>query len=248
MNFELLLKEAPDLDPDIDSMKQMMPSISLPGVDVMVIRNTWNNVCFNLASMFEAYSMATQLTTINKVDGVNNLVYITNLHTGAAIKSYIEFMNNFLIDFPSMVNYYEKMLEDKKLKDTYFFEDKMIQTVLGFARYNNIMGMIYNNPEINLRPRHLPKDVDDQFIKAGRILNPILLDFVSRDLWQLTCYGSLALGRINNLKEAHLKVMEGWLYLMKVMDMMGHNWDSLGRVYSVYKHYKLKPENYATEK
>jgi len=149
------------------------------------------------------------------------------------------------IKYNDIKNYYETLLNEYKLSDAYFFEKNMVQTCSQYARYNNINEGIYNNPDFNLRPIVIRNDFNDElFISGGKILNPNYSLYLASNLWQ---FNMAIIKSFNYLDQKHpdfekynKQLMEGWLRFFKLLDLLGHTAESIGRLYSVFIHVKLK--------
>lgn len=155
-----------------------------------------------------------------------------------------------------ILNYYETLLTEMQLKDTFFFPENALQTITQFSRHCNILLKIYNNPEVNLRPNIYNEEAKslgigdaESFIKSGRILNDGFLGLLTQQMWDTSFYfNKLALLMDNydpstDQKTFHLFLMEGWLHYFRMLDLLGNDWDSIGRLYSVINYIKTdKPK------
>lgn len=172
-------------------------------------------------------------------------IYEFNNLTSLAFVNLIDLLRSVNIGPDDILNYYETLLTELKLGDAYFFEDNILQTCMQYARHNNIMAQIYNNPEINLRPISFRVSTNEHFIHAGRIINVEYSHLLAENYWAITHNTLLANSLLptdveKDFTKYQNQLMEVWLYFFKLLDLLGHNWDSIGRLYSVYHYIQTK--------
>ena len=210
------------------------------------IKKMGNKISYYLSEAFEYHYLMIHGVN-NNVPDINNkaleLIYKTNLSYSKALNALIKFMASCNIGPDDILNYYETLLNELNLSDAYLFKENTLQTCMQYARHNNIQERIYNNPDINLRPIILDKPVDDNFIKACRVKDPYYLSLLSQQSWMVTysiqrSFAQLPTDIEKDSDPFQKKVMEVWLYFFKLMDLLGHNDDSIGRIYSVYYYLK----------
>ncbi len=230
------VEKAPHLQLGVDELYQMFALAYLPSAqDLLALKYKITDLHIALSNKFASYQRVISLNQIdNKDKEIESLVYETNLSDGKCLFTFIELLCLSGIGFNDVKNYYESLLVNLKLDDAYFFADNMSKTCTAYARHNNIQDHLYNNPEINLRPRHLPGEVNESFILSNRIFDIVLLDILAKDLWKIMLHLGNALNNIKDSKKYQIELMESFLRLFKSFDMVGHNADSTGRVFSVY--------------
>jgi hypothetical protein len=196
-----------------------------------------------LPALSEAYSRYTwALDKIsnndNEFDGNLRMNYLLNfnLAMGESLYALSILVTSANIDESSVINYYETLLKERGLYDAIFFNGHPIQTVMNYARNNNIMAQVYNNPDLNLRPIKLGVHQGDNFYKGGKIITPVYTQIYGEQLWQVThALNSLSsIPALSDTQKYQESIMELWLQFFKLMDLLGYCWDSVTRVYSVY--------------
>lgn len=255
MNYREKLKETKELDLEIDNWKQILDLCPIGSTEFGMVNGMVNQLVFDLLAelsfIHKQYDTAINISRINGSEKeITYLIDECNFRTGKAVTIFAGLLKVSNIGYYDMLNYYDTLLTEKKLKEGYFFDTQVLQTAFQFGRFNNIGDQIYNNPELNLRPINLPKEPEDDFFRGFRILNPALSKMLSIDLWKLS--SSLVLATVEleskspTIEIFHQQIMEAWLRFIKGLDMVGHNWFSFGRVFMVTNH--LMNDNNGTDK
>ncbi len=169
-----------------------------------------------------------------------------NYETAQAFDTLIDIFKASNIDTHDILNYYQTLMKEQGIEDSHFFEENLLKTAMGYARVCNIKETIYNNPHINLRPAVLQKEViEDNFVKAGRIIDPVYGRFITYYCWDITFWITKAINAWphgnKDFEKYHEYMMEAWLYFFKYLDLLGHDDDSVGRIYSVYHYVNHNP-------
>lgn len=234
-----------ELDIEGDNLQKILEIRGIINVEpirrIPYISDTILSIIGSLSDTHRLYNSAIKISHINGSEReISNFLDDCNLQSGKAFYDFTTLLGLSNIGYHDISNYYNSLLTEKKLKDGYFFDNQMLQTAMQYGRFNNIGDQVYNNPTINRRAINLPHEPEDDFCKAFRILNPALTDILSRDLWELTTSLLLALKQLKesspDINKFHLEIMEAWLRFIKCMDIVGHNWLSLGRVFTVYNY------------
>jgi len=177
---------------------------------------------------------------------LTDYTYKFNYEFALSFSKLIDLLRTANVNTDDILNYYETLLTQLKLSDAYFQPEDILLTAMQYGRYNNIVEQVYNNPEINLRKLNLKINLPENFLKAGRIIDPVYGQILAEGCWALT-YNILISDTYlpvdieADFEKYQNQVMESWLYFFKLADLLGHDQDSMGRIYSVY-YYSLNPE------
>lgn len=146
---------------------------------------------------------------------------------------------------PDDINvYYRTLLQELGLDESYYFDGNTLSTILQYARHCNIQRRIYSDKQFRLSYCIIKKDeLKDDFICGGRYLSPVLQTENAIQLWDITHQYSLARNmlkkkpwRSSGIEVDYAKfqeqIMEGFLNLMRYMDLVGMTEDSILTVYT----------------
>lgn len=251
MELIKLVSEAPELNlgKELESIFTMQDALSKR--DSVFKPNNSKKLTLeflgNLSKCYRVYIKVLKLKLNPDFDENDKVEYAYEFNnlTSSAFVNLIDLLRSVNIGPDDILNYYQTLLTELKLGDAYFFEDNILQTCMQYARHNNIMAQVYNNPDINLRPISFRVSTNENFIKAGRIINVEYSHLLSENYWAITHNTLIAHSLLpsdieKDFTKYQNQLMEVWLYFFKLLDLLGHNWDSIGRLYSVYHYIQTK--------
>lgn len=181
-------------------------------------------------------------------------VYQFNLDLSKTLDKLINVMVLSNVGPDDILNYYETLLKEWKMEDAFLFEKDVLQTVCQVSRYHNVLLKIYNNPDVNLRINVYREEIkamgisdSESFIKGGIILNDGFLGLLIQQMWDITyninklqlTFQDIELNP-DTIDLFHKQLMEIWLHYFRMLDLTGHDANSIGRLYSVINHIKIK--------
>lgn len=250
MNLAEIVKEAKELPfgDDLETIFKLQNEIDYVNSSVYnrkLTKKIGYDVVHSLNASYHIYvSMHNLSLKAEKVDSVQkDLLHSFNYEIAKSLNSIIRLLSSSNVGYDDVKNYYQTLLTELKIADVYFFKDNLMQTCMQYARYNNIMNMLYNNPDISLRPVVISGPVPDEFLRGGRILNRVYLELMRKYYWEFTSQLFLALNKLPTDIEKHFDVyqnqlMEAWLHYFAILDFLSYNHDSVGRLYSILYHIK----------
>lgn len=231
------IHDIPELELGNEFQQMFILSKNLTPGERVADLNTFQLVLGKTYNVYHDMLIITQTVPPNEIDDKVNLNYCIdfNFHTSLALDNLIQVMIKANITPDDILNYYEALLTEINLKG-FLFPENILLTCMQYARHNNIMAQIYNNPEINLRPSRL-MDFPDNFYRGGKVIDPVFDRLLSLQLWEIiyniTRYVS---DEGKEELDKHKKLMEVWLQFFKLLDLLGHDFDSVGRIYSVFNY------------
>lgn len=185
-----------------------------------------------------------QLTDIPEKNKLNYL-YEFNLSLAKGIKELVRLTIFSKLNNLDIHNGYSNLCKNYEVED-FITEDHHLKTIMAFSRFINIQYQVYNNPEISLRPMiyiQAENDFDippsELFFKAGKVLNQTFLPVYHRcvfNIVQCCTQLSTSIRLSEKTKDNHVyseKVLNLWVSIFTLMDVLGHDWDSIQRIYSV---------------
>lgn len=186
----------------------------------------------------------TPLPLIKEKDKLEYL-YNFNLNMAKTVNELIRLSVFCMVNNEDIHNGYTNLCREFELEEM-ATQDHQLGTLMSFSRYTNIQSQVYNNPEVNLRPAiyiQAENDFDiptsEAFFTAGKILNSSFLMLYQERIFNIimACTefkNSLSLGEIKkDNKIFSEKILQLWVNIFSMLDVMGHNWDSVQRIYSV---------------
>mgnify|MGYP000995098795 CR=1 FL=1 len=191
-----------------------------------LIKKIGHDLISNLCDAYHVFRSFNE-STLKPLSERNNMHLLIdfNICLSKALATMIRLMSASNMGRDDIANYYETLLKELKLYDAIFFNKDILNTATQYGRHTNIMDHIYNNPDINLRPSVMGKDVFDNFVKGGRILNPSYFQIYLNKNWELTTKIINALNKLPNDNESdfsnyHLQLMESWLHFFSLLDFL----------------------------
>lgn len=246
MEIAELVKNAPELDLGNEMQQIFERQNKINYITTLynkdILKPITQEVMEHLAKCYQLYLGISRLK--EKAEGFSDTEmlkygYKFNYEFSIALSKMVDLVRAAGINEYDILNYYDTLLTQLKLKDAYFFEDNILQTCLQYARHNNIGDQIYNNPMLSLRPIKYKFEGSENFLKAGRILNPLYANLFAENCWATSYNLLLSSSNIpenieSDFERYQNQIMESWLHFFKLADLLGHDWDSIGRIYSVY--------------
>lgn len=250
MKLKELVQKAPELPlgEEFQSMFDKQAEISYINTvfSPVNIRRLNLKILSNLADTYKLYidNVKLKLTpTEFTPEKREAYLYKFNNNIAILVSQVIDMVRAANIGPDDIYDYYKTLLTEINLVDNYLFENNTLQTSMQYARHCNIMEQLYNNPEVSLRPAAFGDLPKDSFLMGGKILSPIYGELMSKAMWAITHNAMLAYNMLPKSVEADFdiyqkQVMETWLYIFKFLDFLGYDWDSIGRLYSVFYYSK----------
>jgi hypothetical protein len=251
MEIQQLVKEAPELDFGNELsqifIKQSEISYISSVYDPRVNRKTMLSFLGNISKAYGLY-MGILMAKANPelYDGYdkNKYLYNFNFEIATSLANLIDFVSSVNIGEADINNYYENLLTQLKLDEGFYFPNATLKTCMAYARLQNIRDQVYNNPEVNLRPVVRYNGKDDNFIKAGRIIDEVYANILQLNCWAISHNSILSNLMIpksieQSFDQYQNQLMAIWIFYFKLLDLLGHDDDSVGRIYSVYYYSQL---------
>jgi len=240
MEHKEFLKTIKDIDPVEDNLREIfrLEKESRPetwGQNMWEFSVTYINISI-ARLMDEYYSMNLELLN-NENTKLDSRVLEINSNLSLLLGHHLGLSLQLQIPFDELSIFIKNEMDSKNITDNYYFGDSMMKTYTGYVRYLNILAGVYNNPAINLRPVKTSKELDDNFYKGGRICNDEYIDVLKGYLMDYLIHLSLRVD-IETETPTTLGIWYSKLtiYLFRVFDLLTHDGDSIGRLYSVWAH------------
>lgn len=244
--------------PDLELMKELEEMFSIawedryavPVGDADVIGKHLNQVLLSLGNTGGIYvrflDKVEQLTLV-AIPEKDKLQYLYDLNysVGRMLRHLIDLTLFSKLNNQDIHNGFTNLCN--KYQVEYFItEEQPIQTVTKFARFVNIQQQVYNNPDVNLRPivqyqahKEFDLPADEPFLVAGKIVNQSFLGVYHRHVFNimLCAYELHRSTELDEIKKDNQvfsdKVLQLWVNVFALLDVMGYDWNSIQRVYKV---------------
>lgn len=171
-------------------------------------------------------------------------LYSFNMSMGHTLKCLIDLTLLSKLNNQDIHNGFVKLCRDRNIES--LVSSQQIDTLMSFARYVNIQQQVYNNPDVHLRPivhfqaqKDFDLPVDEPFLHAGKIVNQSYLTVYNQHIVNiLMCiyelHRSLIVDEIKLDREMYSeKVLQLWVNVLAMFDGLGHDWNSIQRIYAV---------------
>ena len=177
-------------------------------------------------------------------------LYDINFEMGNILINCIGLSINQKLNNADIHNGFVNLCENFEMPEL-IYKDHEIRTLVDFSRSMNIrLHHIYNNPDISLRPivsitkdDSFSKPSNDLFFTGGKVIDDSFLPVLNKMAMNIVMVCSLLTESLEAGESADKKVTEEriinlWVTVFSLYDLMGHSWDSIQRLFSVTINFK----------